>query len=209
MKSEMLSNKCTPLKSPRPDGMPTVFYQKFGNIVRSNVTECVLSTLNSGIMPSETMHHINQTRKGKDGLMAIKLNMSKAFDRVEWPCLERIMRKLGFHDRWISLMMMCIITVSYLVLLNGEPRGMIRPTRGIWQGDPISPYLFLLCTEGLSTMLKKEELQGHIKGVSICRRAPPISHLLFANDSLIFYKANMSECNKVWKVLKDYEAASG
>ena len=58
-------------------------------------------------------------------------------------------------------------------------------------------------------MLKKEELQGHIKGVSVCRRAPPISHLLFADDSLIFCKANMSECNKVWKVLKDYEAASG
>ena len=58
-------------------------------------------------------------------------------------------------------------------------------------------------------MLKKEELQGHIKGVSVYREAPPISHLLFVNDSLIFCKANMIECNKVWKVLRDYEAASG
>ena len=86
--------------------------------------------------------------------MAIKLDMSKAFNRVEWPCLERIMTRLGFHERWISLMMMCIKSVSYSVLLNGEPKGLIRPTRGIRQGDPISPYLFLLCGEGLSAMLK-------------------------------------------------------
>ena len=141
--------------------------------------------------------------------MAIKLDMSQAFDRVEWPCLERIMRKLGFHDCWVSLMIMCVTNISYSILLNGEPRGMIRPTRGIWQGNPISQYLFLLCVEGLSATLKKEELQDHIKGVSVYRRAPPISHLLFADDGLIFYKANMSECNKVQKVLKDYEAASG
>ena len=102
----------------------------------------------------ETMHCINQRSKGKEGLMAIKLDMSKAFDRIEWFCLERIMEKLGFHDRWISLMMMCIKSVSYSMLLNGEPKGLIHPTRGIQQGDPISPYLFVLCGEGLSAMLK-------------------------------------------------------
>lgn len=79
---------------------------------------------------------------------------------------------------------------------------------GIRQGDPISPYLFLLCVEGLSAMLKKEKFQGHIKGISVCRGAPPISHLLSANDSLIFCKANMNECDKVWKVLGDYEETS-
>ena len=79
----------------------------------------------------ETMHCINQRSTGKEGLMAIKLDMSKAFDRIEWSCLERIMEKLGFHDRWISLMMMCIKSVSFSVLLNGEPKGLIHPTRGI------------------------------------------------------------------------------
>ena len=69
----------------------------------------------------EVMHCINQRRKGKEGLMAIKLDMSKAYDRVEWGFLEVMMRKMGFQDRWISLMMMCVNTVSYSVLINGEP----------------------------------------------------------------------------------------
>ena len=157
----------------------------------------------------ETMHHINQRRKGKEGLMAIKLDMSKAFDRVEWRCLELIMQKLGFHDRWISIIMMCISTVSYSVLLNGEPKGVIYPSRGIRQGDPLSPFLFLLCAEGLSAMLKREERLGSIRGIAICRRAPQLSHLFFADDSIIFCRAKMVECSKIWDVLLDYEAASG
>ena len=75
------------------------------------------------------------------------------------------MRKMGFHERWISLIMMCVTTVSYSVLINGEPKGKITPSRELRQGDPISPYLFLLCTEGLSTMIKKEERgEGAFKG---------------------------------------------
>lgn len=73
----------------------------------------------------ETMRHIKQRRKGKECLMAIKFDISKAFDRVEWECLARIMQKMGFHDQWISIIMMCITSVSYSVLINGESKGEI------------------------------------------------------------------------------------
>ena len=157
----------------------------------------------------ETMHHINQRRKGKDGLMAIKLDMSKAFDRVEWECLDKILQKLGFHERWISIIMMCITFVSYSMLINGVPKGEITPSRGICQGDPLSPFLFLLSTEGLSAMLQMKERLGNLKGISICRRAQKISHLFFTDDSIIFYQVKIDKCKRIWDVLQDYEAAPG
>ena len=92
----------------------------------------------------ETMHHINQKRVGKEGLMAVKLDMSKVYDRVEWAYLEVIMRKLGFQERWVSLSMMCVKTVSFSALINGELKGRIIPTRGLQQGDPILSYLYAL-----------------------------------------------------------------
>ena len=156
----------------------------------------------------EVMHCINQRRKGKEGLMAIKLDMSKAYDRVEWGFLEAMMRRMGFKDRWISLMMMCVTTVSYSVLINGEPKGKITPTRGLRQGDLISPYLFLLCAEGLSAMLRRDESGKNLKGISVCRGAPRVSHLLFADDCIFFYKASTEEGLKVTKILEDYERES-
>ena len=157
----------------------------------------------------ETMHTIDQRRKGKEGLMAIKLDMSKAYDRVEWSYLEAIMRRMGFQDRWISLMMMCVSTVTYSVLINGEPRGTIIPTRGLRQGDPISPYLFLLCAEGLSAMIKRKERIGGLRGISVRRGAPSISHLFFADDSIIFCRATSGDCALVAEVLDIYEKESG
>ena len=74
------------------------------------------------------MHHINQKKLGKVGEMVVKLDMSKTYDRVEWGCLEKIMLKMGFHVKWINIMMSCVRSISYSIRINGKPRGHITPT---------------------------------------------------------------------------------
>ena len=139
----------------------------------------------------ETLHTMQSKMEGKKGYMAIKIDMSKAYDRVEWGILEAVMGKMGFAPNWIKLVMMCVTSVHYAVLVNGTSSGRILPTRGIRQGDPISPYLFLICTEALSLLLPKADREGEIGGVLTSRRGLRLNHLFFANDSLLFYRADL------------------
>ena len=105
-------------------------------------------------MAFETLHSMKNYKGGSYGYMTLKLYMSKAYDRVEWYYLEGIMRKMGFRERWINLVIGCVKTMLYSVLVNGDPCEMISPSRGIRQGDPLSPFLFLLCTKGLNGLIK-------------------------------------------------------
>ena len=141
--------------------------------------------------------------------MAIKLDMSKAYNRVEWVYLENIMRKMGFDEKLIGLIMVCVKTVTYFILINREPQGLIHPTRGIRLRDPLSPLLFLLCTQGLHGLIQHATRVGDIKGFSLCRRGPTLTHLLFANDSLLFCKTTNDECKKIIDILEIYEKGSG
>jgi hypothetical protein len=157
----------------------------------------------------ESIHAIKNRRNGSNGWCAVKLDMHKAYDRVEWIFLENVMRRMGFAERWIQLMMACVTSVKYQVRFNSEETEMFVPTRGLRQGDPLSPYLFLLCAEGLSSLLLYEEEVGGIDGVRVCRNAPSVSHLLFADDSLIIMKANMNNATFLQQVLDTYCANFG
>ena len=96
---------------------------------------------------------------------ALKLDMSKAYDRVEWCFPEKMMKRLGFHDSWIGLIMECVSTVKYRVKVNGDLSDIFVPQRGLRQGDPLSPYLFLLFAEAFSALLKEGECDGSLAGV--------------------------------------------
>jgi hypothetical protein len=96
------------------------------------------------------------------------------------------MRQLGFEEKWIKLVMICVHTANYAVLLNGSPVGQFFPTRGIRQGDHISPYLFLLCVEALSSLMTQADERGLLVGVPTSKRGPWINHLFIADDNLLF-----------------------
>ena len=119
------------------------------------------------------------------------------------------MRKLGFAHRWIELVIKCVTSVSYRIKINGEYTESFRPQRGLRQGDPLSPYLFILCAEGLSGLIKKAEEKDNIRGIRICRGAPAVSHLFFADDTLMLIKASASHAECLQQILSLYQDVSG
>jgi hypothetical protein len=162
----------------------------------------------NSILAHEIFHSMKKKR-GSGGLMALKLDMDKAFDRMEWSFILRIFSCLGFSSNWIQLIEQCLSTVSFSVLLNGSPFGKFSASRGLRQGDPLSPFLFLLGSEVLSRLILKEELAGNIHGIKISRNSPPVAHLLFADDLMVFSKGNSSEAACILNCLEKFSAWSG
>ena len=93
-------------------------------------------------------------------------------------------------------------------MINGEPWGHIQPARGICQGGPLSPYLFLLGSKGLNGLIQHEVNLGNLKGFSLCKHGPRISHLFFANDTLLFCQARLGDVQAIQDILILYEEAS-
>ena len=106
----------------------------------------------------------------------MKLDMAKAYDRVEWVYLRNILLTMGFDEGFVQLIMKCVETVSFRVRVNGAFSEPFVPSRGIRQGDPLWPYLFLLCAEGLSCLLKSIGPQYLARGVRVGVHSPWISH---------------------------------
>ncbi|XP_057739673.1 uncharacterized protein LOC130956672 [Arachis stenosperma] len=116
---------------------------------------------------------------------------------------------MGFCQKWIGWMQEYVTTVSYSVLVDGFSHGFFKPTRGLRQGDPLSPYLLLICAEGLSHLLHKGEQRHEFSGLWLNRWCPTISHLFFANDSILFEKVNAQTCQNLLHLLREYSEISG
>ena len=207
----------------RPIALCNVLYKLVSKVLANRLKRVlpqIISETQSAFQPDkaisdnilvafETLHHIKMKKVGKVGHVAIKLDMSKAYDRLEWEFLKKIMEKMGFHPTWVGWIMECIKSVSYSILVNGVPKGHILPTRGIRQGDPLSPYLFLLVSEGLNGLIHHAVERGQIEGFALCCSGPKISHLFFADDSLLFCRARLGDVVAIQALLGLYEKASG
>ena len=161
------------------------------------------------LITHEILHFLRVSGAKKYCSMAIKTDMSKAYDRIEWNFLKTVLEKLGFSTTWISWVMQCVCSVSYSFLINGSPQGSVIPSRGLRQGDPLSPYLFILCTEVLSGLCRKAQENGSLVGIRVARGSPQVNHLLFADDTMFFCKTNPTCCGALSRILKQYEVASG
>jgi len=152
------------------------------------------------------MHKFNKC-KGKTASAALKLDIEKSYDWLKWDFIRKCMQKLGFHPQWI---IKCISFVSYSLLINGELKGLFQPSRGIRQGDPLSPYIFILYMEVLTTALVKEAIMAKSRiGIKICPKSQKIPCLLFADDCLLFCKSNQQSSARLKLILDQFCMLSG
>lgn len=145
------------------------------------------------IIGYDCLHKIRHSKGKRNGLVALKLDISKAYNRVEWLFLKQTMPKLGFAQSWVNLIIRCITTSSVSIIINGTAKGIIFPQQGLRQGCPFSPYLFIMCAEAFSCMLQQAEGKGLIHGLKFSKNII-ISHLLFVDVSLIFVRASVKDC---------------
>jgi hypothetical protein len=163
----------------------------------------------NAIIAFEGFHKIQHSKNPNNNHCAYKLDQSKAYDRVDWNFLEKAMLKMGFCDTWTNWIMACVRSVRFSVRINGSTLDPFSPTRGLRQGDPLSPYLFLLVGEALTCILKTEVVKGSITPLKVARRAPGISNLLFADDCLLFFKATKEEAQAVTNALNLFQRCTG
>jgi hypothetical protein len=132
----------------------------------------------NALIAFEFLHTIRQ-QECKQPYFSLKIDMMKAYDRVEWGYLHGCPSKMGFAPSWINSVMRCVTCVYYVMHVNGELTETVVPSRGICQGDPTSPYLFLLCTEGLSCSLHQREDRGELYGIKNGRFSSLLSHIYY------------------------------
>ncbi|XP_026459047.1 uncharacterized protein LOC113359669 [Papaver somniferum] len=152
--------------------------------------------ISDNIFLAQELIHTMKRKKGKKGYMALKMDMSKAFGRVEWCFLKKIMQKMGFSNKWCDLIEECISTSEISIKLNGSLCDSYKPTRRLRQGDPLSPYLFLLSVEVFTRAMADAENSNKIQGVKIFRAAPQefsasSGQQINLQKSAVFYSKNL------------------
>ena len=144
------------------------------------------------VIVKDLMHSL-KTKKVKDDFAAIKVDLQKAYNRINWGFLESVLCQHGFSTMFVNWTLQCVTTVTFSVIVNGGRTNHFSPTRGLRQGDPLSPYLFILCQDVLSCLIDQQFHLRNISGVKMNVSSPAITYVMFADDLMTFSKANRRE----------------
>ena len=155
---------------------------------------------------------IDSMQKRKERGILCKLDIEKAYDQINWSFVLKVLKRMGFEEKWVGWIEWCISTATFSVLLNGSPAGFFGSSRGSRQGDPLSPHLFVLGIEALSLMIDKAVEGGYISRYIFKGRnntVKQITHSLFTYDTLVFCKDSKEHMTHLCWILAWFEALSG
>lgn len=157
-------------------------------------------TTDNIIIAQEVIDHLSKLRS-KKSYFILKLDMEKDFDRVEWSFIKVALKFFNFPQRFIDIIMAYLSSSQLSVLINGQPSPFFQPSRGIRQGDPLSPYIFIICMEYLSLLIFEAVRKKSWCPLYLSRNGPHISHLLFADDVLLIARTDSSSIFAMKKIL--------
>lgn len=164
--------------------------------------------INDNIVVVQEAIHSMRHKQGKKGWMILKLDLEKAYDRIRWDYLEDTLHAVGLSDRWVSWIIQCVAGPSMRLLWNGEKTEPFKPARGLRQGDPLSPYLFVLCMERLCHLIEDAVGAKIWKPIQLSRGGPKLSHICFADDLILFAEASVAHIRVIRRVLERFCNAS-
>ena len=206
----------------RPISLCNVVYKAISKIMTNRpkkVLPKIVSSNQGAFVPGRKLHHqailaqelvhVLHKSKARDGYVAVKVDMRQAYDRIEWVFIEETLKKLGFHSTFIGWIMECVTTPTFSTLINGEPSQSFKSSRGLRQGDPLSPLLYVLGMDVFSRYLLDLASRNTIRGIKVDRVATPVTHLLYADDCILFLKNATGVIKRASKALNLFCRASG
>lgn len=179
-----------------------------GNLISEEQTAFVKGrNINESIFMVNEVIHAMKTQ-GIDGLI-LKIDFSKAYDTVDWSCLLHVMECVNMNQHWINWIKVILETTKMSILINGSPTEEFSPKRGIRQGDPLAPYLFLLIGEVLSRLIDRAVSTGACQGINFKFHNRTISHFQYADDTVLFIQNSKKDIRGMKRVLLLFQSITG
>ncbi|RVW25910.1 putative mitochondrial protein [Vitis vinifera] len=182
-------------KAPGPDGFTIAVYQECWDVIKEDLMRVFFEFHTKGETNLDAILIANEVvdekrRSGEEGVV-FKIDFEKAYDHVDWGFLDHVLQRKGFSQKWRSWMRGCLSSSSFAILVNGNAKGWVKASRGLRQGDPLSPFLFTLVADVLSRLMIRAEETGITEGFLVGRDRTRVSLLQFADDTIFFSKASL------------------
>ena len=157
-------------------------------------------------MVHEVIHSLEASKR--EGML-LKLDLFKAYDRVDWAFLDKVLHAFGFDQKVCKIISQLFTTPSLAILVNGAPIDFFKPLRGLWQGDPLSLNLFIIMAKCLGRLIEKSKQDGSLKGLKPSMKCTPFSHHQFVDDTIMGGEASIREAKVMKDILNLYTRGSG